>query len=175
MGRTLTNKKAIVADLQATLKDSSLAVVINYSGLTVKEITDLRLRLRATGASCTVTKNTLMGKAIAGDDNWSALDSLLSSTTAFILAKDDVGAAVKAYQEFQKATKKTEVIGGVMEGKLLSQNDIKAIADLPSKAQLYAQIAGATNSIVANIAVVVQEIPTGVARAVQAVADKQAA
>jgi large subunit ribosomal protein L10 len=86
-----------------------------------------------------------------------------------------VGAAVKAYQEFQKVTKKSEVIGGVMEGKLLSQNDIKAIADLPSKEQLYAQIAGATNSIVANIAVVVQEIPTGVARAVQAVADKQAA
>jgi large subunit ribosomal protein L10 len=175
MGRTLTNKKAIVADLQETLSESSLAVVINYSGLTVKEITDLRNRLRVSGASCTVTKNTLMGKAIAGDDNWSPLEPLLKSTTAFILAKDDVGAAVKAYQEFQKATKKTEVLGGVMEGKLLSQNDIKAIADLPSKEQLYAMIAGATNSIVSNIAVVVQEIPTGVARAVQAVADKQAA
>jgi large subunit ribosomal protein L10 len=175
MGRTLTNKKAIVATLQETLNESSLAVVINYNGLTVKEITDLRNRLRVTGASCTVTKNTLMGKAIAGNDNWSALDSLLSNTTAFILAKDDVGAAVKAYQEFQKVTKKTEVIGGVMEGKLLSQNDIKAIADLPSKEQLYAMIAGATNSIVANIAVAVKEIPTGVARAVQAVADKQAA
>jgi large subunit ribosomal protein L10 len=175
MGRTLTNKKAIVAGLQETLSESSLAVVINYSGLTVKEITDLRNRLRVSGASCTVTKNTLMGKAIAGDANWSPLESLLKDTTAFILAKDDVGAAVKAYQEFQKVTKKSEVIGGVMEGKLLSQNDIKAIADLPSKEQLYAQIAGATNSIVANIAVVVQEIPTGVARAVQAVADKQAA
>jgi large subunit ribosomal protein L10 len=175
MGRTLTNKKAIVADLQETLSESSLAVVINYSGLTVKEITDLRNRLRVSGASCTVTKNTLMGKAIAGNANWSSLEPLLKDTTAFILAKDDVGAAVKAYQEFQKATKKTEVVGGVMEGKLLSQNDIKAIADLPSKEQLYAQIAGATNSIVANIAVVVQEIPTGVARAVQAVADKQAA
>jgi large subunit ribosomal protein L10 len=175
MGRTLTNKKAIVAGLQETLSESSLAVVINYSGLTVKEITDLRNRLRVSGASCTVTKNTLMGKAIAGDANWSPLESLLKDTTAFILAKEDVGAAVKAYQEFQKVTKKSEVIGGVMEGKLLSQNDIKAIADLPSKEQLYAQIAGATNSIVANIAVVVQEIPTGVARAVQAVADKQAA
>ncbi|MFM2429441.1 MAG: hypothetical protein RLZZ511_654 [Cyanobacteriota bacterium] len=175
MGRTLENKQAIVAGLKETLSDASLAVVINYRGLTVKEIGDLRTRLRASGATCTVTKNTLMGKAIAGDENWSPLESLLSDTTAFIMAKDDVGAAVKAYQDFQKATKKTEVIGGVMEGKLLSQNDIKAIADLPSKEQLYAQIAGATNSIVSNIATLVCEIPTGVARAVQAVADKQAA
>lgn len=175
MGRTLANKKEIVAGLRETLSDSSLAVVINYRGLTVAEISDLRNRLRPTGASCTVTKNRFMGKAIEGDDKWSALDSLLNDTTAFIMAKDDVGAAVKAYQAFQKETKKTEVIGGVMEGKLLSQNDVKAIADLPSKEELYAQIAGATNSIVANIAVLVKEIPTGVARAVQAVADKEAA
>jgi large subunit ribosomal protein L10 len=175
MGRTLENKKGIVADLKTSLSESSLAVVINYRGLTVGEITDLRRRLRAKGAVCKVTKNSFMGKAIGGDEKWSAMESLLSDTTAFILAKDDVGAAVKAYQEFQKATKKTEVIGGVMEGKLLSEKDVQAIADLPSKEQLYAQIAGAANSIVANIAIAVNEIPTGVARAVQAVADKQAA
>jgi large subunit ribosomal protein L10 len=175
MGRTLENKQAIVADLKETLSDASLAVVINYKGLTVSEITDLRRRLRDKGAVCKVTKNTLMNKAIAGDAQWEAMSDLLKDTTAFIIAKDDVGAAVKAYQEFQKASKKTEVIGGVMEGKLLSDKDVKAIADLPSKEQLYAQIAGAANSIVANIATVVNEIPTGVARAVQAVADKQAA
>ncbi|MBE9033233.1 50S ribosomal protein L10 [filamentous cyanobacterium LEGE 11480] len=175
MGRTLANKKAIVAGLKETLSDSSLAVVINYRGLTVAEISDLRNRLRPSGASCTVTKNTFMGKAIEGDDKWSPIEGLLKDTTAFILAKDDVGAAVKAYQAFQKETKKSEVLGGVMEGKLLSQNDIKAIADLPSKDELYAQIAGATNNIVANIAILVNEIPTGVARAVQAVADKDAA
>jgi large subunit ribosomal protein L10 len=175
MGRTLEEKKAIVAELKDTLSESSLAVVINYRGLTVAEITDLRRRLRDKGAVCTVTKNTLMGKAIEGDEKWEAMNSILADSTAFIMAKDDVGAAVKAYQDFQKATKKTEVIGGVMEGKLLSQKDIQAIADLPSKEQLYAQIAGAVNSIVSNIATVVNEIPTGVARAVQAVADKKAA
>jgi large subunit ribosomal protein L10 len=175
MGRTLENKKAIVAELKDTLSESSLAVVINYKGLTVPEIMDLRRRLAVKGAVCKVTKNTFMGKAIEGDEKWQAMDSLLATSTAFIMAKDDVGAAVKAYQEFQKAAKKTEVIGGVMEGKLLSQNDVKAIADLPSKEQLYAMIAGSVNSIVSNIATVVNEIPTGVARAVQAVADKKAA
>jgi large subunit ribosomal protein L10 len=175
MGRTLENKKAIVETLKESLNDASLALVINYKGLTVGEMSDLRRRLRAKGASCTVTKNTFMGKAIEGNANWAALDSLLKETTAFIFAGEDVGAAVKAYQDFQKATKKSEVIGGVMEGKLLSLKDVQVIADLPTKEQLYAQIAGATNSIVANIATVVNEIPTGVARAVQAVADKAAA
>jgi large subunit ribosomal protein L10 len=175
MGRTLEDKKAIVAELKDAISDASLAVVINYRGTTVSEITDLRRRLLEKGAICKVTKNTLMGKALEGNEAWAPLQGLMKDSTAVILAKDDVGSAVKAYQEFQKAAKKTEVIGGVMEGKLLNQNDIKAIADLPSKEQLYAQIAGAVNSIVSNIATVVNEIPTGVARAVQAVADKHAA
>ncbi|MGB7058674.1 MAG: 50S ribosomal protein L10, partial [Geitlerinemataceae cyanobacterium] len=73
MGRTLENKKEIVADLKNTLSESSMMLVVNYRGLTVGEITNLRRRLREKGAVCKVTKNTLMGKAIEGNDNWSAL------------------------------------------------------------------------------------------------------
>jgi large subunit ribosomal protein L10 len=175
MGRTLENKKEIVADLKSTLSESSMTLVINYRGLTVSEITNLRRRLREKGAVCKVTKNTLMGKAIEGNDNWSALSTLLKDSSAFIMVKEDVSGAVKAYQEFQKTSKKTEVLGGVMEGKLLTDKDIKIIADLPSKEQLIAQIAGSVSSIIANVAIAVNEIPTGVARAVQAVADKKAA
>jgi large subunit ribosomal protein L10 len=175
MGRTLENKKALVSGLKETLNESSMALVINYRGLTVGEITTLRRALRAKGAVCAVTKNTLMNKAIEGDERWSEMSSLLKDSTAFIMVKEDVGGAMKAYQEFQKATKKTEVFGAVMDGKLLSDAQLKLIADLPSKEQLYAQIAGAVNSIVSNIATVVNEIPTGVARAVNAVAEKKAA
>lgn len=175
MGRTLENKKEIVADLKSTLSESSMALVINYRGLTVAEMTNLRRKLRDTGAVCKVTKNTLMGKAIEGDDDWSALSPLLKDSTAFIMVKEDVGGAVKAFQEFQKASKKSAILGGVMEGKLLGENDIKVIADLPSKEQLIAQIAGSVSSIIANVAVAVNEIPSGVARAVAAVADKEAA
>jgi large subunit ribosomal protein L10 len=175
MGRTLENKKEIVADLKNTLSESSMALVINYRGLTVGEMTNLRRRLLDTGAVCKVTKNTLMGKAIEGDDIWSALSPLLKDSAAFILVKEDVSGAVKAYQEFQKASKKSEILGGVMEGRLLTEKDIKVIADLPSKEQLIAQIAGSVSSIIANVAIAVNEIPTGVARAVQAVADQKAA
>lgn len=175
MGRTLENKQQIVAELKNTLSESSMALVINYRGMTVAEITTLRRRLRETGAVCKVTKNTFMGKAIEGNDEWSALSSLLKDSTAFIMVKEDVSGAVKAYQEFQKTSKKSEILGGIMEGKLLTEQDIKVIADLPSKEQLIAQIAGSVSSIIANVAIAVNEIPTGVARAVQAVADKKAA
>lgn len=172
MGRTLEDKKAIVAELKETLSTSQLAVLINYQGLTVAEITDLRKRLLPTGATCKVAKNTLMRIAVEGNATWEPMTSLLSESTAFLLIKDDVGGALKAYQDFQKATKKTELRGGVMEGRALTEADVKAIADLPSKEQLIAQIAGAINGVAAKLAIGINQVPTSLARAVQAVADK---
>jgi large subunit ribosomal protein L10 len=81
--------------------------------------------------------------------------------------------AIKAYQDFQKATKKTELRGGVMEGRALSQADIKALGDLPSKEQLMAQIAGAINGLATKIAVAINEVPASLARGLQAVSDQQ--
>lgn len=172
MGRTYEDKKAIVAELKDSLSSSQLAVVINYQGLTVAEITDLRKRLLPTGAICKVTKNTLMRIAIEGNATWEPMTSLLSETNAFLLIKDDVGGALKAYQDFQKATKKTELRGGVMEGRALTEADVKAIADLPSKEQLIAQIAGAINGVAAKVAIGINQVPSSLARALQAVADK---
>jgi large subunit ribosomal protein L10 len=172
MGRTLENKHEIVAALKQDLSEATMVAVINYQGLTVAEITDLRRRIRPKGGTCTVTKNTLMGKAIAGDANWTALEPLLVGSSAFLVLKGDIGGSIKAYYEFQKATKKTELNGGAMEGKTLSGADVKAIGDLPSKEQLMAQIAGALNSVTAKIAIGVKEVPASVARGLQARVDK---
>ncbi|MFM5979004.1 MAG: 50S ribosomal protein L10 [Sphaerospermopsis kisseleviana] len=171
MGRTLENKKEIVADLKGTLNESTLALVIDYQGLTVAEITDLRRRLRPSGAVCKVTKNTFMGIAIQEDEQWKPMSELLKGSSAFVLVKDDLS-AIKAYQEFQKATKKTELRGGVMEGRLLKEADVKALGDLPSKEQLMAQIAGAINALATKVAVGINEVPSSLARAIQAVSDK---
>ncbi|MFW9257260.1 50S ribosomal protein L10 [Nostoc sp. CALU 546] len=173
MGRTLENKKEIVADLKETLSESTLALVIEYQGLTVAEITDLRRRLRPSGAVCKVTKNTLMGIAIEGEEKWQPLSELLKGSSAFLLVKEDFSSAIKAYQDFQKATKKTELRGGVMEGRLLKEPDVKALGDLPSKEQLIAQIAGAINALATKIAVGINEVPGSLARALQAVADQE--
>lgn len=172
MGRTLEDKKEIVAELKDTIKDAQLAIVIDYSGLTVAEITNLRQQLRTSGSVCKVTKNTLMKIAIDGQDNWQPLEKLLKGSNAVLFVKEDIGSAIKAYQAFQKASKKTEVRGGVMEGRLLSENDVKALGDLPSKEQLIAQIAGAINGVATKLAVGIKEVPASVARGLQAYVDK---
>lgn len=173
MGRTIDNKKEIVAELKESLSKSQLALVIDYQGLTVAEITDLRRRLRPAGATCKVTKNTLMGIAIQNDEKWQPLSELLKGSSAFLLVQEDFSAAIKAYQDFQKATKKTELRGGVMEGRLLKESDVKALGDLPSKEQLMAQIAGAINALATKLAVGINEVPSSLARALQAYADKE--
>lgn len=172
MGRTKESKDAIITELKESLSESQLALVIDYQGLSVAEITDLRRRLRPKGASCKVTKNTLMGIAVDGDTKWQPMEEFLKGSSAFLLVKDDFGGAIKAYQDFQKATKKTALRGGVMDGKALSEADVKAIADLPSKEQLMAQIAGALNAVTAKIAIGINEVPASVARGLQAYADK---
>jgi large subunit ribosomal protein L10 len=173
MSRTLEDKQAIVAELKQTLSDSQLALVVEYQGLSVAEITDLRRRLRPTGTLCKVTKNTLMGIAVNGDDNWQPMTELLKGSSAFLLVKEDISGAIKAYQDFQKATKKTELRGGVMEGRVLKEADVKALGDLPSKEQLLAQIAGAINALATKIAVGINEVPASVARGLQARVQKE--
>lgn len=173
MGRTRENKAEIIDSLKQNLSDAQMAFVIDYKGLSVAEITDLRNRLRPVGGSCKVTKNTLMGLAVEGDKNWQPMTEFLSNSSAFLLVGEEVGAAVKAYKEFQKATKKTELKGGVMEGRALSKQEVEALGDLPSKEELYAQIAGSINALATKIAVGVKEIPTSVARGIKAISEKE--
>ncbi|HBB30892.1 MAG TPA: 50S ribosomal protein L10 [Cyanobacteria bacterium UBA8803] len=169
MGRTLENKEQVVADLKEILSESQLAIVIDYQGLSVAEITDLRNRLRPTGTVCKVTKNTLMRRAIEDNATWQPMTEFLKGSTAFMLVKDDIGGAIKAYQDFQKASKKTEFKGGVMQGRALNEEQVKAIANLPSKEQLIAQIAGAINSLATKIAVGVNEVPASLGRSINEV------
>lgn len=173
MGRTLESKKKVIADLKETLSQSQMVVAIDYRGLSVAEMTDLRRRLRPAGAVCKVTKNTFMQIAINGDAKWEPMSAFLKESSAFVLIKDDVGGALKAYQDFQKASKKSELRGGVMEGRALNEKDVKAIADLPSKEQLMAQIAGAINGVATKLAVSINEVPASLGRAIKAVSEKE--
>ena len=173
MGRTLANKKEIVAELQDSLSEAQLAFVINYEGLSVAEITDLRNRLRPSGATCKITKNTLMNIAINGDENWQPMEELLSDATAFLFTGEEIGAAVKAYKGFQKDTKKTELRGGVLEGKALTKEQVEALGDLPTKEELYAKIAGSINALATKLAVGINEIPSGLARGLKAYSEKE--
>ncbi len=141
-----------------------MALVVDYKGLSIKEMSDLRTRLQENNGVCKVTKNTLMRQAIHENGAWSNLESLLTGTNAFVLVKGDVGGAVKALRAFQKDTKKSETKGALFEGKLLSDDEIKAIANLPSREALMAQIAGAINAVATKVAIGINEVPSGIAR-----------
>lgn len=175
MGRTLENKKAIVADLKSTLASAEMVAVIDYQGLSVAELTDLRDRLVPTGSTCKITKNTLMRLAVDGDANWQPVGEFLNGASAFLVLKGDISASLKAYQDFQKVTKKTELRGGVFEGRALNEKEVRAIADLPSKEQLLAQIAGSINGLATKLAIGIKEVPTMLARGLKAVSEKDAA
>ncbi|MGB6294577.1 MAG: 50S ribosomal protein L10 [Rivularia sp. (in: cyanobacteria)] len=184
MGRTLANKKEIVADLKGLLDKSSLAIVIDYEGLTVAQITDLRNRMRPTGTVCKRTKNTLMRIAVEEDTQWQPMTQYLQDSSVFLLVEEELKDAIKAYEDFQKATKKTKIRGGVLEGQALTVDEVKALKDLPSKQELMARIAGGINSIATGLAVGVNQVPTklakginevpnSLARALQAVSQKE--
>ncbi|MGC1306620.1 MAG: 50S ribosomal protein L10 [Phormidesmis sp.] len=172
MGRTLANKQEIVTELKGLLEESESAFVIDYAGLSVAQIGDLRNQLRESGAVCKISKNTLLKRAIDGQEQWKELESLLTGTSAVLLTKEDIGSAVKAYKKFQKDTKKTEMRGGVLEGKLLSQKDAEALADLPTKDELYAKIAIGINAVATKIALGIKEVPASIGRGLKAYAEK---
>ena len=184
MGRTLESKQEIVAELKELLQAAQLALVIDYQGLSVAELSDLRDRLRPTGAVCKITKNTLMRIAVDGDETWQPMTTFLQGTSAFLLLKEDMGGAIKAYQAFKKDTKKTELRGGVMEGRALGEADIQAITELPTKEELMAQIAGAIkatstklavglNAVPTKLAVGIKEVPATLTRAIKAVSERE--
>lgn len=184
MGRTLANKKEIVSDLKGLLSESSLALVIEYQGLSVAEITDLRNRMRPTGTVCKRTKNTLMRIAVEEDQQWQPMTQYLQDSSVFLLVKEDLKEAITAYEDFQKATKKTVIRGGVLEGQALTVDQVKALKDLPSKQELMARLAGGLNSIATKLAVGINQVPTklatginevpnSLARAIQAISQKE--
>lgn len=184
MSRTLEDKQALVAELKQTLSQSHLAMVIEYQGLTVAEITDLRRRLGPSGTVCKMAKNTLMRIAVDGDYNWQPMTEFLKGSSVFLLVQDDMKGAIKAYQEFQKATKKTELRGGVMEGRALTQADVNALTELPSKEELMARLAGGLkaiptklavglNAVPTKLAVGIKEVPASLVRAIKAVSEKE--
>jgi large subunit ribosomal protein L10 len=183
MGRTRDSKAEIITELKDLLGQSQLVLVIDYQGLSMAEITRLRDAMFPLGTVCKVTKNTLMRIAIAEQETWQPLDTFLKGSNAFLLIQDDMPSAIKAYQEFQKVSKKTELRGGVLEGRALNQDEVKALTELPTKDQLYARIAGGikaiptklavgTNAVPTKLAVGIKEVPNKLVRAIKAVSEK---
>ena len=150
-----------------------MVMAIDYSALTVPEITELRNNLYPTDSVCMVVKNTLMRRAIADKPEWGPIGDMLGGQSAFILIKGDVAAAIKAYRKFQKDSKKSDCRGAVMDGTAYNFDQVKAIGDLPSKEVLISQVAGGINALATKLAISVKEVPTSLARAIAALEEQK--
>jgi large subunit ribosomal protein L10 len=155
-------KEVVVADLKELLDRSELVMVVDYRGLTVAEITDLRRKLRPHGGACAVAKNTLMGVAIR-ETRWQSMETLLKGPSAFLFGTDKIKELIKVYEDFARDSKKTEFRGAVAEGMVLDLKGLKAIADLPPKEVLIGQFAGALKVLPTRLAVGINQVPTKVA------------
>ncbi|MCI8469865.1 MAG: 50S ribosomal protein L10 [Eggerthellaceae bacterium] len=166
--------KEMLENIKADLEGVSAVWVVDYRGLTVKEIQNLRHTVREAGAGMKVYKNTLMRIALEQSD-LPTLDDLLEGPSAFVFAGDDVAAAAKAVKNFAKDNQNLEIKGGLMEGKAVTAAEVEAIASLPSREELIAQIAGAISGVARGLATTVNGVPRDLAQVVKAVADQKTA
>ena len=166
--------KEMLASIKEDLDGVSAMWVVDYRGLTVKEMQQLRRDIRETGSVLKVYKNTLMHIALA-DAELPTLDDMLQGPSAFVFCGDDVAAAAKAVKEFAKSNDVLEIKGGIMDGAAVSAAEVEAIASLPSREQLMAQIAGAISGVARGLATTINGVPRGLAQVVKAVAEQKEA
>ena len=159
---------------KANFDKATVAVVTNYSGLTVEEITKLRRELQKNDADYTVTKNTLAKIAIKGT-KFEALEEVLTGSTAIAFGFGDQVVPAKVLKKFISETKKGELIAAVLDGKLLDAKETGALADLPSKEEIYAKMLGCVNSPATGIAGAVNAVMSSLVRAIDAVREQKSA
>ena len=133
-------KVSAVAELKEQFENSDSALITEYRGLSVPQITELRKAL-GDSASYTVAKNTLVKRA-ANEASVEGLDELLSGPTAIAFVTGEVVDAAKALKNFAKDNKELVIKGGVLDGKAMSAEEINKLADLESRETLLAKLAG---------------------------------
>jgi large subunit ribosomal protein L10 len=172
MNKVRTAKVATVDELKAKVDASSTAVVTEYRGMTVAQISALRRQLRSLDADYKVFKNTLVRRAIVGT-SVEPLDEFLIGPTAIAFVNGDVSAVAKALRDFAKATPTLVIKGGVLDGKVLSKGDLTALADLPTRDVLLARFAGLLASPLSTMAGLLKAIPQNFAYGLSALIDSK--
>lgn len=162
-------KAELVADLRDKLERASTAVLTDYKGLTVEQITQLRDSLAAQGVEYRVVKNTLLRLA-SNDTEAATLQPLLIGTNAIAFGYGDPSVPAKILKKYAKDSDKLKIKAGVLGNRLLSVDDVKALADLPSREELLAKLLGTLNAVPTGLVTVLSGVPrafVGVLAAIQ--------
>lgn len=168
-----SQKAESVAQLNAVFNEVGVVVVTRNLGLSVKQSTDLRSKMRDAGATYKVAKNRLAKLALK-DTQYSGLEEYLTGPTALAWSTDPVAAA-KAAVDFAKTNDKLEIVGGAMGSTQLDAAGIKALASMPSLDELRAKIVGLVNAPATKVATLVNAPASKLARVFGAYGAKEAA
>ncbi|KRE44359.1 50S ribosomal protein L10 [Paenibacillus sp. Soil522] len=153
----IQEKQEAVAVIAAKIAASSSTVVADYRGLNVAQVTELRKQLREAGIEFQVLKNSLVRRATEGTD-YVELNNILTGPTAIAFGKEDAVAPAKILNDFAKKNDALKLKGGIVEGKVVSQEEIKALAELPSREGLLSMLLSVLQAPVRNFALAVKAV-----------------
>jgi large subunit ribosomal protein L10 len=165
-------KEKTVEEFTSLLQDARGVILAEYAGLDVAAVSNLRRKCREAGVQYRVIKNTLAKRATS-KTGMAVLDPLLEGPNAWAIHKTDQVAAAKVLSEFAKENQKLKIRGGLVDGRLISQQDVDALAKLPSREVLLAQTLAAMQSPMSGFAGVLSALLRGFATAVDAYAKKR--
>ena len=172
MDNPRAEKVAVVDEVRDRLSSANAALLTEYRDLGVGELARLRRSLREAGGEYKIYKNTLVRFAVRelGLDD---LEALLVGPTAIAFVQTDAAGVAKALRDFARTNPNLVIKGGLLGAKVLTANDAGALADLPSRDQLLAQLAGAIAAPLQTFAGLLQALPRNLAYGLQALIDKQ--
>lgn len=171
MSLNLEQKKAVVAEVSAVLAEAKAAVLAEYRGLTVAQMTQLRTNARKSGIYLHVVKNTLLRRAVDGSP-FACLQDHLTGPLVFAVSKDPVAVA-KVVSDFAKDNEKFLVKASTLDGKLMSRAEIEALAKLPGRDVLLAILMGAMKAPAQKFVQTLNELPARFVRTLAAVRDRK--
>lgn len=157
MSAIIEAKKQLVDEIAEVLSNSVSTVIVDYRGLTVAEVTDLRSQLREAGVEYKVYKNTMVRRA-AEKAGIEGLDEFLTGPTAIATSSEDAVAAAKVISGFAKDHEALEIKSGVMEGNVITAKEVKTVGSLPSHDGLVSMILSVLQAPVRNFAYAVKAI-----------------
>ena len=173
MSLNLDQKKQVAEDVSAVVGNAQATVIAEYRGMTVEQMKVLRREAYDNNVYVKVVKNTLLKRAVK-DTEHSCLDDLLVGPLAFAASEDPVAVA-KVLNKYAKEYDALEIKAGSMAGNVLSEGEIKALAQLPSRDELLAKLMGTMQAPVAKFVQTLNEVPTKFARGLAAVRDSKEA
>ncbi|GFN33407.1 50S ribosomal protein L10 [Paenibacillus xylaniclasticus] len=155
--KIIQEKQLVVDEIAAKLRNSSTTVVADYRGLNVAQVTELRKELREAGVEFQVLKNSLVRRATASAE-LTELDAVLTGPTAIAFGVNDAVAPAKILNSFAKKNEALKIKGGVVEGRVVGVDQIKALAELPSREGLLSMLLSVLQAPVRNFALAVKAV-----------------